>query len=203
MKKWLVIIGIILALSAVIYFQFVRIQNLNEKFEAAQNNTKALITTNSNLDSTCRTLKMTMEQLEYSNDSISKLLMNTIKSNELNKKKIKQLQYSLSTNFRIDTVTFRDTLFREYVDLDTTISDNKWYSLNLKLKSPSTFIVDPRFVNENVLTLSYKKETVNPPRKFFLWRWFQKKHIVTEGTVINNNPYCKQDTLRIIEVVKY
>ena len=203
MKKWLITIGVILGLSAIIYFQFVKINNLNEKISDAQNNTKALIATNTSLDSTCRTLKLTMEQLEYSNDSISKALVNAIKDNNLNKKKIQQLQYSLTTNFRVDTITFRDTLFREYVDIDTTISDNKWYTLNLTLKSPSTFIVNPNFTNENVLALSYKKETVNPPRKFFLWRWFQKKHIVTEGIVINNNPYCKQDTLRVIEVVKY
>jgi hypothetical protein len=93
-------------------------------------------------------------------------------------------------------------LFKEYVDIDTTIQD-QWYSLDMQLKSPSTFIVSPQFRNESILALSYKKETVNPPRKFFLWRWFQKKHIITEGTIINNNPYCKQDTLRIIEVVKY
>ena len=203
MKKWIVILGVALGLIATIYFLIVKVNNLNEKLSDAQNNTKSLITTNTMLDSTCRTLKLTIDQLENSNDSISKVLTKTIKDNNINKKKIKQLQYSLTTNFRIDTITFRDTLFKEYIDIDTIVSDNKWYSLNLRLKSPSTFIVNPSFVNENVLVLFYKKETVNPPKKFFLWRWFQKKHIVTEGIITNNNPYCKQDTTRIIEIVKY
>ena len=134
MKKWIVILGVALGLIATIYFLIVKVNNLNEKLSDAQNNTKSLITTNTTLDSTCRTLKLTIDQLENSNDSISKVLTKTIKDNNINKKKIKQLQYSLTTNFRIDTITFRDTLFKEYIDIDTIVSDHKWYSLNLKLK---------------------------------------------------------------------
>lgn len=202
MKKYIIIIGLILAVIGVIYGLSMRIKNLNSQLDAAQTNTKALMQQNLELDNSSRTLKLTIDQLEYAKDSISKKLITALKDNNVNKKKIQQLQYQLTTNFRVDTITFRDTLFREYVDIDTTIRD-QWYSLDMRLKSPSTLVVSPQFRNESILALSYKKETINPPKKFFLWRWFQKKHIITEALLVNNNPYCNTDTTRVIEIVKY
>lgn len=203
MKKNLFFIILLFSLICVIVLLFNQVKRLDLQLADAQNNTKTLMNNNSDLNDASRTLKLTIEQLEYTNDSISKRLIETIKDCNIQKNKIKQLQYELSTNFKIDTITFKDTLLVNNVNVDTTITDSKWYSLNLKLKSPNLFVVNPKFVNENVTLFSYKKETVNPPKKFFLCRWLQKKHIVTEITVVNNNPYCNIDTTRFIEIVKY
>jgi hypothetical protein len=123
MKKYLIIIGLILAVIGVIYGLSMRIKSLNSQLDAAQTNTKALIQQNLELDNSSRTLKLTIDQLEYAKDSISKKLVTVLEDNHVNKKKIQQLQYQLTTNFRVDTITFRDTLFKEYVDIDTTIQD--------------------------------------------------------------------------------
>ena len=113
------------SLCMCIYFMYCEIKTLNDRLAVAESNTKALLLANSELDSTSRTLKLTIEQLEYSKDSISKRLIRTINDNNINKKKISQLQYMLSTNFKVDTLIFKDTLFVDRVNLDTTITDNK------------------------------------------------------------------------------
>jgi regulator of replication initiation timing len=123
MKKYLIIIGLILTVIGVIYGLSMRIKSLNSQLDAAQTNTKALMQQNLELDNSSRTLKLTIDQLEYAKDSISKKLVTALEDNHVNKKKIQRLQYQLTTNFRVDTITFRDTLFREFVDIDTTIRD--------------------------------------------------------------------------------
>ena len=47
-----------------------------------------------------------------------------------------------------------------------------------------------------------KKETVNPPKKFFLFRWFQKKHKIIQVDVIEKNPYVQNEVSRYIEIVR-
>ena len=158
------------SLCMCIYFMYCEIKTLNDRLAVAESNTKALLLANSELDSTSRTLKLTIEQLEYSKDSISKRLIRTINDNNINKKKISQLQYMLSTNFKVDTLIFKDTLFVDRMNLDTTITDNKWYKLDLALKYPNLIVTKPEFRNEYTIVFSYKKETIDPPKRFFLCR---------------------------------
>ena len=62
----------------------------------------------------------------------------------------------LSKVQKVDTITLVDTIFTPTVDLDTTIGD-KWYSLNLKLKYPSSIIVSPTFTSEKNGIYVFKK----------------------------------------------
>lgn len=203
MKKFLINSLLIVVVISIIWILINHIENLNHRISISENNTKALLLENQGLDSTSRVLQLTIDQLEYSKDSISKILLTTIKENNIKTDKIKQLEYAVMTNFRVDTVKFRDTIFVENTKLDTIITDNKWYKLALSLKYPNEIVVSPSFKNEIVTIFNYKKETVNPPKKCFIGRWFQKKHIVTETTIINNNPYSSTDTTRVIEIVNY
>ena len=203
MKKFLINSLLIILIIGTIWILINHIETLNNRISIAESNTKALLLENQGLDSTSRVLQLTIDQLEYSKDSISKILLNTIKENNIKTDKIKQLEYAVMTNFRVDTVKFRDTIFVENTKLDTIITDNKWYKLALSLEYPNEIVVSPSFKNEIVTVFNYKKETIKPPKKCFIGRWFQKKHIVTETTIINNNPYSSTDTTRVIEIVKY
>lgn len=201
-KRLLIFSAIVVGLIALIGLLYNRITTLQDKLSVSENNVKSLLFDNTKLDSISRTLKLTINQLEYSKDSISKILIKTIENNKIKKNKITQLQYLLETNFKIDTVRFSDTVFVKDLQLDTCLCDDKWYNINLELNYPNTIIVNPKFVNEYTTVFSSKKETVYPPRKFFLWRWLQKKHYVTETKIINNNPYSSIDTVRFIEIIK-
>ena len=47
-----------------------------------------------------------------------------------------------------------------------------------------------------------KKETINPPKKFFLFRWFQRKHTILEVNMVEKNPYIENKNNRFIEIIK-
>ena len=95
-----------------------------------------------------------------------------------------------------------DTLFRDpSFALDTLFGD-KWYSVRLGLEYPSMIAVEPYFKSEKHIVVSSKKETINPPHKFFLFRWFQRKHNVLNIDVIEKNPYIDEQTSRYIEIIK-
>lgn len=107
-----------------------------------------------------------------------------------------------STYTKADTITLTDTLFRDpQVKVDTLVSDD-WYSIRLGIKYPSTIMVQPKFKSERSIVVSMKKETVNPPKKFFLLRWFQKKHYILNVDVIEKNPYVQDMSSRYVEIVK-
>jgi hypothetical protein len=109
----------------------------------------------------------------------------------------------VSSSFtRTDTVTLRDTLFRDpSIAIDTLIGD-KWYNVRLGLKYPSMVAVKPYFKSEKHIIVSSKKETVNPPKKFFLFRWFQRKHYVLHIDVVEKNPYVDRESTRYVEIIK-
>lgn len=46
------------------------------------------------------------------------------------------------------------------------------------------------------------KQTIDPPKKFFIARWFQRKHTVVEVDVVQENPYCENKEERFIKVIK-
>ena len=117
-------------------------------------------------------------------------------------KNIKQLQYLLSVSTKKDTVLFTDTIFRDKsLALDTIIGD-KWYNIRLGLKYPNLIYTEPTFTSEKYIIVNKKKETVNPPKKFFLFRWFQKKHTILEVNMVERNPYIENKNNRFIEIIK-
>ena len=112
------------------------------------------------------------------------------------------MQYLLSEATKKDTIVFRDTLFREpSLTIDTLIGD-KWYNIRLGLKYHNLITTNPTFISEKYIIVNKKKETINPPKKFFLFRWFQRKHWVMEVNVVEKNPYIKESNNRFIEFYK-
>ena len=116
-------------------------------------------------------------------------------------KNLKSVQYITSTLSRVDTITLKDTIFKKPLKVDTVIGD-KWYNAKIVLSYPSTIIVNPTFKSEKNIVVSTKKETVNPPKKFWLFRLFQKKHTVIKVDIIEKNPYVSNEENRYIEIIK-
>lgn len=195
------LIAIFVGLVITVFIQHRNNKNLKKQVSVAVSNEKALFAEADSLKSTKQSLQFTIQQLRYFNDSINTKLLNAAEELDKKDKDIKQLQYQLTQSTRIDTVVFRDTLFKDpTVKLDTTLGD-KWYTVNLGLRYPSTIIVHPTFNNEAYTIFSYKKETIKPPKKFFLWRWFQRKQQIVEVNVIQKNPYTKNKEQRFIDII--
>ena len=176
--------------------------SLKEELSISKANEKAFIVENNGLKDQNRAFQFTVEQLEYFNDSLITKMNEVRKELKIKDKDLKQMQYLLSEAQKKDTIVFRDTIFRDpLVRVDTLLGD-KWYQLKLGLRYPSTIITEPKFVSEKYIIVNYRKETIDPPKKCFIARWFQKKHKVVEVEVVEKNPYIENKQQRFIEIVK-
>lgn len=184
------------------YILYTKNQDLREELSISISNEKAFITENSLLKNENRVFKFTIEQLNYYNDSILEKMNEVRKELDIKDKDLKQMQYLLSEATKKDTIVFRDTLFREpTLDIDTIIGD-KWYSIRLGLKYPNLITTNPTFISEKYIIVNKKKETINPPKKFFLFRWFQRKHWVMEVHIKEKNPYIKETNNKFVEIIE-
>lgn len=200
MKKYLVII--IVVLIGVVTLLSVNNQKLTNKYETSIENIKAYNSQLNSLEGNNRLFKLTIQQLNYFNDSIIDKLKLVQKELGIKDKRLKQLQYDLNHAVRRDTILLRDTIFNNpNFELDTIVGD-KWFQTNIHLKYPNKIVTSPSITLERYTFITGKKETVNPPKKFFLWRWFQKKHIVVEVIVKEKNPYVVNKESKYIEIVK-
>ena len=202
-KKYIRIgIGILMSLLAVsTYTLYNRNQDLEEEISVSMSNQKAFIADNSSLKEENRVFKFTVEQLNYYNDSILQKMNDVRKELRIKDDNLKQMQYLLSEATKKDTIVFRDTLFREpSLNIDTLIGD-KWYNIRLGLKYPNLITTNPTFISEKYIIVNKKKETINPPKKFFLFRWFQRKHWVMEVHIKEKNPYIKEIDNKFIEII--
>lgn len=205
MVKRYIRIGIVILMSLLAvstYTLYNRNQDLKEEISVSMSNQKAFITENSSLKEENRAFKFTVEQLNYYNDSILQKMNEVRKELKIKDKDLKQMQYLLSEATKKDTIVFRDTLFREpTLDIDTIIGD-KWYSIRLGLKYPNLITTNPTFISEKYIIVNKKKETINPPKKFFLFRWFQRKHWVMEVNIKEKNPYIKEVNNKFVEIIE-
>nr|DAU04183.1 MAG TPA: hypothetical protein [Crassvirales sp.] len=200
MKKYIIILILILV-GAVAYLSYQNKQ-LTTKYETSIENIKAYDAQLSGLKDNNRVFKLTIDQLNYSNDSIINKMKEVQKELGIKDKRLQQLQYDLSHAQRNDTIILSDTIFKSpEFKLDTIVGD-KWFKTNLHLKYPSTIALSPEIELERFTYINGKRETVNPPKKFFLFRWFQKKHTVVEVNVREMNPYVKNKTQRFIQIIE-
>ena len=205
MVKKYIRIGIVILVSLLsisVYTLYTNNQKLKEETSTLMSNQKAFITENSSLKEENRVFKFTVEQLNYYNDSILQKMNDVRKELSIKDKNLKQMQYLLSEATKKDTIVFRDTLFREpSLNIDTIIGD-KWYNIKLGLKYPSYIYTEPTFTSEKYIIVNKKKETINPPKKFFLFRWFQRKHWVMEVHIKEKNPYIKETNNKFVEIIE-
>lgn len=197
----IIIATLVVSLSIGSYILYTKNQSLKEELSISVSNEKAFIAENSSLKEENRVFKFTIEQLNYYNDSILQKMNEVRKELKIKDKNLKQLQYLLSVSTKKDTVLFTDTIFRDKsLVLDTIIGD-KWYNIRLGLKYPNLIYTEPTFTSEKYIIVNKKKETVNPPKKFFLFRWFQRKHWIMEVHIKEKNPYIKEIDNKFVEII--
>lgn len=200
MKKCLIIIIIILLSAVGIMWQ--QVKYANKKWETAEANVKAYSMSISKEGERNTVLQLTIDQLGYFKDSILQELDATRKQLKVKDKNLKALQSVSSCFSKTDTITIKDTLFRDSSTAIDTLIGDRWYNVRLSLHYPSTIAVKPCFKSEKYIIVSSKKETVNPPKKFFLLRWLQKKHTIVHVDVVEKNPHVDNESSRYVEIIK-
>ena len=206
MKTKLTILGVILIiiglLAGTIFVQRARIQNLNNELAVAVNNNKAYEFENQGLKDKAMEFQFTVDQLNNSKDSLIQKLNQIRKDLKIKDKQIIDLQYLASENSKRDSIVFvHDTLFQKGVAIDTLIGD-KWSKLALHCEYPNLVDVNYSFNNETTVVVHGSRVTVDPPKKCFLSRWFQKKQDIVEVDIVQENPYCTNKESKFIKILK-
>lgn len=195
--KILSIIVVILTITTIIFYN--KNKQLSKNLDIYNSNQKAFIAENASLKEEQRVFQFTIDQLNYYNDSLLQEMNNVRKELNIKDKNLNTIEYINSVINKIDTIIFRDTLFINNKD---TVLGDQWYTLNLNITYPNTIIISPKFISDKYIITSYKKETVNPPKKWWILRLFQKKHTILEVNVIEKNPYIENKNSKFIEVIK-
>ena len=162
---------------------------------------KAMQAEQDSLPDKAKMYELKVRELKNANDYISKELLSTMKQLKVKPKSLISYSYLKTTITKVDTLHLRDTIFKNNTKIDTTLN-NEWYRLKLSLHYPNALVVSPYFKSEKYIITFARKETIEPPKKFFLLRWFQKKHTVINVEVKERNPYIKSDSNRFVTIVK-
>lgn len=203
-KGWIfaVCAAIFMALLVSVALQRTEIDRLKEDLSISIANEKALFAERDSLEEGTRVLHMSIEQLNYVNDSIVRKMNHVRNELGIKDKEIQELQYQLSEASKKDTIVFGDTLFRDpELQIDTTIGD-RWYNVKLSLEYPSTIAVAPSFISERYTNMYFKKETIRPPKKCKFLRAFQRKHRVMVVEIKEENPYIEVKEERYVKIIE-
>ena len=204
MKKYFIIVCVIafIGLIGSLVYNIHESKTYEDKWKTAVANVKACDELLSDSKNKSTAYELTINQLNNAKDSTIREL------NELKKKlKIKDKDLISAQNIktgysRTDTIHFTDTIFRDKeLSIDTIIGD-EWYKAKVALKYPHTIIINPTFTSDKSIIVSTKKETVNPPKKLWILRLFQKKQTVLNVDVIEKNPYVQRESSRYIKIIK-
>lgn len=204
MKKY-VVISIVVTIVGLVSSLVITIKNARkyeDKWKTAEGNIKAYDELLSSSNKKSAAFQLTNSQLSTVKDSLIKELEKTREQLKVKEKDTKAMQVITSGFTKVDTIVVKDTIFKDRtLSMDTVLQD-KWYSMDLKLKYPSTVVIKPTFKSEKHIVVSTKKETVNPPKKLWILRLFQKKHRVLNVDVIEKNPYMENQESRYVEILK-
>lgn len=202
-KFW--IIGILIAtlvgLGVAIKLQSDKIKELNTELLVSTNNNKAYEAERDSLKDNAIQFQFTVDQLNHSKDSLVSRLNELRKELKIKDKEINELQYFASTTQKIDTVFATDTIFKIGVALDTVLKDD-WSKLAIHAEYPNVISADYSFKNSTVVVMHNSRVTVDPPKKCWLARLFQKKQTIVEIDVVQENPYCTNEEQKFIQIVK-
>lgn len=202
LKMYQVLVPLFLVLVLGIWTAWISGENkrLEELYKISQNNVIAYSMENDTLKSENGVFKLTIDELKNSKDSTIQLINKLRKEAGIKDKRIKDLEYIVSQSRKKDTITLKDTVFVEDLELDTVIAD-KYSRLELRLKYPNIIEVDRSFTNEFVIINHLKKEFASEPSKVFFIRWFQKKIDVLTTTIKDLNPYSTIKQYKQIEII--
>lgn len=215
-KILLIIIGVLILLIG--YFSI----NMNHyKYESFRQSNNIKYYQNKYIEYTTRSglnvlstnsLFQSIKELKQSKDSLDSILISRIKELKIKDRKIQSLQhYIFETESELDgyfddSLTYRmtDTIKIELDTLKVAYLTSEWVD-NIVTYNPSKNTVNVKTVSRDELIIigHVKRETINPRKKFFLLRWFQKKQNVFYFDVVNSNPNCKIKYSKIINTQKY
>lgn len=192
-----VAVGLISLLIATIFIQHNQLQEKNAELNRATSNVRAYQDLVSNNQEHNRTLQLTIEELNYSNDSLLLQLKQTQKELKIKDKNLTDasvintvIKDSVKTVIKKEAIDFEEEL--KLNPLTTIIVSRKDSILTAKIDIKNQQII---FVTENK---EYKNTYKNWLVRFFHFDF--KKIYIKNYQIVNSNPLIKVTDTRVIEI---
>lgn len=197
-KALAVALAAALLASAVVAFMARRLRAVEEERDRQAGLARSYALEAAGARGDARVYAMTVEELEASRDTLMARLDSIREAAGVRDRRLRAVAWRETVVERVDTVWLADSIFVS--DMDTTISDG-WVSARLSVVAPDKVGLDVSVRNETSLIVSSRRETVRPPRRFPLFRLFQRKRTVVEVTAVEGNPHCVEKSRRYVEII--
>lgn len=194
-----VAVGLISLLIATIFIQHNQLQEKNAELNRATSNVRAYQNLVSNNQEHNRTLQLTIEELNHSNDSLLLQLKQTQKELKIKDKNLTDASV-INTEIK-DSV--KTVIKKEAVDFEEELRLNPLTTIIVRRKdSILTAKIDLK--NQQTILIYKKKEYKNFYKNGWVRFWhFDWRRIETkEYQIVNTNPLIKVTGTRIVEVPK-
>lgn len=194
-----VAVGLISLLIATIFIQHNQLQEKNAELNRATSNVRAYQNLVSNNQERNRTLQLTIEELNHSNDSLLLQLKQTQKELKIKDKNLTDASV-INTEIK-DSV--KTVIKKEAVDFEEELRLNPLTTIIVRRKdSILTAKIDLK--NQQTILIYKKKEYKNFYKNGWVRFWhFDWRRIETkEYQIVNTNPLIKVIGTRIVEVPK-
>lgn len=198
---WAIVVAAFIALGSICAVQCSTNRSLRAQYEAVSANEKSLMGRIEGNQKDIVAYQTTISTLRHTNDSVIRHLMDKQKELKIKDKEL-QAMASLESNFHtVDTILLIDTIFKEpSFTMDTTIKD-EWRSTELHMQYPGNIYVDSKMRSQKEVYVTTTRETIDPPKKCWLLRLFQKKHTVARVKIEEDNPHLESEQNVYIQVV--
>ena len=196
------ITGILLVLLCLICcIQHSTNRDLRQRYAVSTSNEKSLLERLKGNNEIITVYQATIDNLRHSGDSTIQHLLDQQQALKIRNKDL-QAMLSEASSFRVhDTLRIKDTLFRDPdFRMDTCLTD-EWKKICMTMAWPNTVYVDATMHSQKDIFMTTTKETIEPPKRFFLCRWLQRKHTVARITIHEENPYLESQENVFIKVL--
>ena len=201
MKKYTYIIIALVVLCGFGIFKSIEYSKLSRKYDIAIQNNKAYESQLDVIQDKNKIFQFTIEQLEILNDKSIKELDSIRKELGIKDKKLQQMGKVKEKIYIVDSIIVHDTIFDnpDFV-LDTCLGD-EWYQNCLHMAYPNEISSQIDINTDLNCFIHTTRETINPPKKTWLGRLFQRKHTVINVNVVENNPHSNVKEVKFIKIL--
>ena len=195
--KWV----IITLLAVFILILCLSNDSYRNSYNTAASNIKAYQEQIDGLNESNKAFQFTISQLEQLNDSSIKALDSMRRELKIKDRKILQMQKTKEYVYIHDSIRTVDTFIKEpEFSIDTCLQD-KWHKNCLHIAYPNEIGMSTEVYLEQDCFLYKKRETIDPPKKTWLGRLFQKKHNVYQVVLYEHNPYSTIKENKFIKIL--
>ena len=195
--KWVVIA----ILAGLVVYLWSTKSNYKDLYNTAASNNKAYQEQIEGLNESNKAFQFTIDQLKQLNDSSVKSLDSMRKELKIKDRKILQMQKTKEYVYIHDSIKVIDTFVKEPNFVFDTCLQDKWHRNCIYIAYPNEIGMSTEVYLEQDCFLYKKRETVNPPKKTWLGRLFQKKHDVYQVILYEHNPYSTIKENKFIKIL--